>query len=201
MKKVAIYARTSSSGDKQDATKQVDILKDYCKQRGFEVYKTYIDKKSGATEDRFAYQRLLDDVRKRKVSCVCVFKFDRFSRSVKTLVSTLEEFQSLNVEFISYTENIDTSTPAGKALFGICSIFSQMERELCRERIIHSLKIAKERGVVLGRKKKPFDTALAIKLSQEGMGVRKIANRVDVSYGTVYRYLKSVTKTLSVKTA
>ena len=99
------------------------------------------------------------------------------------------------MEFISYTENVDTSTPAGRALFGICSIFSQMEREICRERIISSLKVAKERGVKLGRPRKGFDLARALELQSQGMSVREIANHIGgVSYGTIYRSLRAVTK-------
>lgn len=86
--------------------------------------------------DRENYIKLFNDVRKRKTDVVLVWKFDRFARSTKELINALEEFNSLGVDFISYKENIDTSTPTGKILFTMISAFAEFEREILRERVI-----------------------------------------------------------------
>lgn len=201
MKQTAIYARCSTTADRQDVSKQVDTLKRFCTDRGLTNIRVYQDYGSGASDDREAYTELLDAVRKGKVSTVCVYRFDRFSRSVRTLVSALEEFQERNVAFISYSENISTDTPAGKALFVVASAFAEMERAICRERICDSLRLAKERGIVLGRRRVQFDTAKALELKTQGLGVRRIAKQLGVSKSVVHRYLSSVPNTSPAKPA
>jgi DNA invertase Pin-like site-specific DNA recombinase len=201
MKKIAIYARVSTSTGKQDNEVQLHQLRQYVQQRELCVYKEYVDEMSGARDDRPSFQEMMNDARKRKFDAVICFRFDRFSRSTKTLIDSLEEFDRLGIDFISFSENIDTSTPMGKCMFTIIGAFASMEREVIRERVLAGLENAKAKGVELGRPKSRFDTALAIKLSQEGLGVRKIAKQVGVSYGTVHRYLKGVTQTPSAEAA
>lgn len=198
-KKMALYARVSMDNGTQHPEVQLSHLRDYCKRRGFRIFHEYIDQMSGAKEERPNFQKMMDDCRKRRVDGVLVFRFDRFARSVKVLVSALEEFKELGVDFISYSENIDTSTPMGKAMFVIISAFSAMEREIIKERVCAGLKVAKEKGIKLGRPRVGFDIGKALKLKQEGLGLRRIAKKLGVSYGTVYNYLKSVKNTSAEK--
>ena len=201
MKRVALYARVSTSTGKQDTETQLHQLRQYCQARDFTIYKEYMDEMSGTRNDRPRFNQMMDAARKRQFDAVLVFRFDRFSRSTKTLIDSLEEFQNIGIDFISFSENIDTSTPMGKCMFTIIGAFSAMEREVIRERVCAGLDNAKAKGVELGRPREKFDTALAISLSKQGLGVRKIAKRVGVSYGTVHRYLKGVTNTLSQEAA
>jgi DNA invertase Pin-like site-specific DNA recombinase len=90
---------------------------------------------------------------KEKPEVVLVWKFDRFARSTKELINALEEFNSLGVDFISYKENVDTSTPAGKILFTMISAFAEFERSIIRERVIAGMEKARVRGVRIGRPK------------------------------------------------
>lgn len=113
MKRVIIYARVSTK--EQNPELQLIDLRQYVQARGLALVKEYIDFASGSRNDRENYMKLLDDVRKRKTDIVLVWKFDRFARSTKELVNALEEFKSLGVDFISYKENVDTSSPAGKS--------------------------------------------------------------------------------------
>lgn len=111
MKQAAIYARVSTWG--QEPKTQLRELRSYFKRRNLRVAYELVDHESGAKETRPKLDKLLDLTRKRNVDVVLVWKFDRFARSTKQLVTALEEFRELGVDFISYTENVDTSTHLG----------------------------------------------------------------------------------------
>ena len=190
--RIAIYARTSTSDGKQNVETQLSLLRQYCAQRGFEVHNEYIDQMSGSSDKRPEYLNLLADAKKRIFSTVLVYRFDRFARSTKMLIEGLEEFDHLGIDFISYSENIDTSSPMGKCMFAIISAFSELEKSVIRERVMSGLDRARKEGKVLGRPRVGFDIAKALKLREEGLGVRRIAKQIGVSYGTVYRTLKDI---------
>ena len=147
MKRVIIYARVSTK--EQNIDMQLIDLRQYASARKLNIVKEYIDYASGAKSDRINYKKLFDDVRKRKTDVVLVWKFDRFARSTRELINALEEFNNLGVDFISYKENIDTSTPAGKILFTMISAFAEFERAIIRERVIAGMEKAKARGARL----------------------------------------------------
>lgn len=189
---VAIYARTSTSDGKQNVETQLSLLRKYCADRGFHVHREYIDQMSGGSDKRPEYLALINDARKKLFHCVLVFRFDRFARSTKMLIEGLEEFQHLGIDFISYNENIDTSSPMGKCMFSIISAFSELEKSVIRERVVSGLDRARKEGKVLGRPRVGFDVSKAIELKREGFGARRIAKCLNVSYGTVYRALKNV---------
>ena len=112
-KRVALYTRVSTND--QHPEMQVQELVEYVKRRNWTLYKIYSDKGvSGATEKRPALDALLNDCRRRKISFVVVWKFDRFARSLKQLLNALELFRALGIGFVSCTEAIDTSLPHGK---------------------------------------------------------------------------------------
>jgi DNA invertase Pin-like site-specific DNA recombinase len=189
---VAIYARTSTSDGKQHVETQLLLLRKYCLDRGFNVHREYIDQMSGGSDKRPEYLALISDARKKLFHCVLVYRFDRFARSTKMLIEGLEEFQHLGIDFISYNENIDTSSPMGKCMFSVISAFSELEKSVIRERVLSGLARARQEGKKLGRPHVGFDIAKALKLREEGLGARRIANQLGVSYGTVYRTLKSI---------
>src|ERR1700688_5262691 len=93
----------------------------------------------------------MDDARKRQFDAIVVWRFDRFARSTKHLFSALEEFRSLGIQFISYNENVDTSTPLGQALFTIVSAVAQLERDIIRERVNSGISNARANGTKFGR--------------------------------------------------
>src|SRR5262249_34889448 len=132
---VALYARCSTR-DKQNVDTQLIPLREFARQRGIEIAGEYVDLGwSGAKERRPQLERLMADAKKKKLDAVLVWRFDRFARSTKHLLTALAEFQSLGVDFISYTELIDTSTPIGKMIFTIVGAVAEMERALIRERV------------------------------------------------------------------
>lgn len=113
--KVAIYARVSTSGGGQDPTMQTRELREYCGRRGWDVAGAYVDIGiSGTKERRPELDRLMADAHRRRFDAVVVWKFDRFARSVSHLLRALETFRAQGIEFVSFSEQLDTTTPAGK---------------------------------------------------------------------------------------
>ena len=124
---------------------------------------------------------------RRRFDTVLVWKFDRFARSVKHLVTSLYEFRALGIDFVSLTEGIDTSTPLGEAMFSIIGAMAQLERDLIRERVTAGMRRAREKGKALGRPKKEIDVAEATRLKADGFTVREMAQTLGVSEATLYR--------------
>jgi DNA invertase Pin-like site-specific DNA recombinase len=118
-----------------------------------------------------------------------VWRFDRFARSTKHLVTALEEFNHLGIDFISYKENIDTSSPLGKAMFTITSAIAELEADLIRERVLAGLANARAKGKKLGRPGIELDKDRLAGLRSQGMTMRGIAGNIGVSLGLVHKTL------------
>jgi DNA invertase Pin-like site-specific DNA recombinase len=184
--RTAIYARVSTK--EQSCDLQLRDLRAYCTARNFNVTREYIDSGfSGAKDSRPALNELMADARKRKFDAVIVWRFDRFARSTKHLLLALEEFKSLGIQFISYQENIDTSSPLGQALFTIVSAVAQLERDLIRERVSSGMRNAKAKGVRLGRKPMIVNHEQIAELRNSGLSFAAIAKQTGLSVGTVFR--------------
>lgn len=149
---------------------------------------------TGSREDRPGFMAMMADARQRKIDIVFVWKFDRFARSTRALISALEEFRSLGIDFISYSEQVDTSTPMGKAMFTIVSAIAEFERSLIKERVCAGLQLAKKRGVKLGRPRVGFDINKAIKLKAEGCSWAELAKALKISSSTLKRTLYPLLK-------
>ena len=182
--RIGIYARVSTKD--QSCELQVRDLRAYCTARGFDLIREYVDVgQSGAKDSRPELNKLMDDARKRQFDAIVVWRFDRFARSTKHLLSALEEFRSLGIQFISYQENIDTSSALGQALFTIVSAVAQLERDLIRERVTAGIRNAQANGKKQGRPKSSVDRDRILELKAEGHSLRQIAATLGVSYGTV----------------
>ena len=189
--KVALYTRVSTLD--QSVEMQTSDLRRYCDQRGLEVYKGYCDQGiSGVKDRRPGLDELMSDAKKKKFDVVLVWRFDRFARSTKHLITALEEFRHLGIDFISYQENIDTSSPLGKAIFVIVGAISELERNIIMERVRAGLKRAKENGRILGRPKRlDLDVKELQKMRDiEKLSFRQIAKRVKASPGSVFKSLR-----------
>lgn len=152
MKKVAIYTRVSTK-DKQDITKQRDFLIRFLEHKeDWEIYKLFLDKGvSGAKAKRPGLDEMLGEIDNYDV--VLVYKMDRLGRSLKNLFEIMEIFKEKDVEFVSATESIDTSTPSGRMFFSMTGAFAEYESEIIRQRIKDGLAEAKRRCKKLGRRK------------------------------------------------
>lgn len=189
-KKIALYIRISTN--EQSIDSQVDTLKDYCERRGYSIYKEYVDRGvSGAKESRPELNKLMEDSFKLKFDTVIVYRFDRFARSTQHLISALNQFNSLGIDFISYSENIDTSSPMGKFAFTIFGALAEFERCIIVERVKAGLDSARKKGVKLGRKRKVVNLDLMNQLRQRGKSLAYIGKKLGVSASKVHWLLKS----------
>ena len=188
VKRVALYARVSTRDQNPDL--QVKDLAEYADRRGWGDPLIFIDRGvSGAKDSRPELDRLMEAVRKRQVDVVLVWRFDRFARSTTHLLVALEEFRTLSVDFVSYQENIDTSTPLGQVLFTIVAAVAQLERNIIRERVQAGVNRAILAGKRFGRPCAFFDLERAKELVSApfGYGLRRIGKEMNVSRETVRR--------------
>jgi len=191
--RVAIYARVSTSDQSVDS--QLLDLTRYVADRRWQIFNRYCDNGiSGTKDNRPALNELMADARKRRFDVVLVWRFDRFARSTKHLILALEEFRNLGIDFVSYQENIDTSSPLGSAIFTIIGAVAQLERDIISERVRAGLRRASERRKQLGRPRVQVDTEGLLKLNSDGLSHRQIAAQLGVSRTTVARCLKAAQK-------
>ena len=149
-KRAALYARVSSPD--QNPAMQSRELREYCKLRGWKIYDEYVDRRvCGAKDSRPQLDRLMSDAHRRRFDVVAVWRFDRAARSVSHLLRALETFRSLGIEFVSLSEQIDTTTPTGKMMFTVLGAVAELERSLIGERVRAGLRNAKAKGKRLGR--------------------------------------------------
>jgi DNA invertase Pin-like site-specific DNA recombinase len=155
--KAAIYARVSTANSGQDPTMQTRELHEYCARRGWTVAGEYLDIGiSGTKEKRPELDRLMGDAHRRRFDTVVVWKFDRFARSVSHLLRALETFKTQGIDFVSYSEQMDTSTPAGKMVFTVLGAVAELERSLIVEKVRAGLRNARAKGKSLGPPVSPW---------------------------------------------
>lgn len=190
--KAAIYSRVSTLGHGQDPAMQTRELREYCERRGWEVFDLYVDNGvSGRKDSRPALNRLMADAHARRFDVICCWRFDRFSRSVSHLCRALETFNSLDIQFVSLCEQVDTNTPTGKLVFTILGAVAEGERNLIAERVRSGLRNAKAKGKRLGRPTKSVDVDRINSLRASGHSWRTIAGMMKLSVGTVYAAARS----------
>lgn len=186
--RVAIYARVSTANNGQDPTMQTRELKEYAERRGWTVVGEYVDVGiSGTKEKRPELDRLMSDAHRRRFDCVVVWKFDRFARSVSHLLRALETFKAQGIEFVSFSEQMDTSTPAGKMVFTVLGAVAELERSLIVERVKAGMRNARAKGRHIGRPRLIVDEARIGQLCALGAPWAKIGRTVGVSARTVKR--------------
>ena len=187
--RVAIYIRVSTL-DQSTQLQRKELL-EYIEHRGWELIEIYDEKVSGATANRPQFQKMMADARKRRFDTLVCFKLDRLFRSVKGMVSTLEELQELGVAFISVQDQIDLTTAAGRFMMVILAAVSEMERSLILERVKTGIAHAKSKGVRFGRPVTRPDEQIQ-ELRKKGLSIRKIAKELKVAVGTVERSLATL---------
>ena len=186
---IAIYARVSTND--QTVENQVNELRDYCQRKGYTIYKEYCDEGvSGAKSSRPALNALMQDAMKRRFDAVLVWKLDRLGRSLSHLLKTLEEFESLGIDFVAYNQNIDTTTPTGRLMFSMIGAFAEFERELIRERVKAGMVNAKIKGKHIGRPFTEVDNHKVRELRNQGLSIRNVAKELDIKPSRVQYVLK-----------
>jgi len=193
-KRAGIYGRVSTANSGQDPSMQTRELKEYCQHRGWKVAGEYVDAGiSGATDSRPELNRLMEDAHRRALDVVVCWKFDRFARSTSHLLRALETFRALGIDFVSVTEQIDTSTPTGKMVFTILASVGEIERSLCVERVKCGMRNARARGKVIGRPPLRKFSQLEMELIQTArkkkVSVRQLAIQHQTTQYTINRIL------------
>jgi putative DNA-invertase from lambdoid prophage Rac len=186
--RAGLYARVSTN-DQQTLPMQLRALREYADRRGWSVISQVKEIGSGASQ-RQARKKLIDAARRREIDVVLVWRLDRWGRSVADLLATLQELQHLDVGFVSLTEALDLTTPAGRAMAALLAVFAEFEREVLRERVRAGLAHARLNGKRLGR---PVTAALKTdevrKLFRGGMSKSEIARRLNIGRTSVRRIL------------
>jgi DNA invertase Pin-like site-specific DNA recombinase len=194
VKRAALYMRVSTL-DQHPETQLYD-LHEMAKQRGYQIVEEYTDRISGAKARRPGLDELMHDARRSRFDVVLVWASDRIARSVKHFLEVLDELNRLNVEFISFREQIDTGGPLGRAVVVIIGAIAELERSLIVERVRAGMRRAKLEGRQIGRKPLDLDHAAICRDRCRGQSLRQIACCYRISTATVQRVLHEHAPTL-----
>jgi DNA invertase Pin-like site-specific DNA recombinase len=185
--RASVYARVSTLNGSQDSSMQTRELEEYCQRKGWQIHDVYVDNGfSGKKDSRPQLNRMMQDAHERRFDVVVVWRFDRFARSVSHLLRALETFGALGIQFVSLSEQVDTSTPTGKMVFTVLGAVAELERNLIVERVRAGLRHARAKGKRLGRPRKSVDAVEIRSLRAAGESWRTIARKTGVSVGTVF---------------
>jgi len=200
--RLAIYARVSTTNHGQDVNLQLRELRQFAEARGWQVAGEYVDAGvSGSKDSRPELNRLMADAHQRRFEVVCVWRFDRFARSVSHLLRALETFKALGIDFVSFSEQMDTSTPAGKMVFTVLGAVAELERSLIVERVRAGLRNARAKGKQLGRPRTIVDAVEIARLRALGYSWARITEELSVSVGSVYAAGRSPSKNPAARAA
>jgi DNA invertase Pin-like site-specific DNA recombinase len=194
MKRAALYMRVSTL-DQHPETQLYD-LRQMAQQRGYQIVEEYTDRISGAKAKRPGLDAMMRDARRGRFDVVLVWASDRIARSVKHFLDVLDELNRLNIEFISFREQIDTGGPLGRAVVVIIGAIAELERNLIVERVRAGMRRAKLEGRHIGRKPLVLDRDAILRDRQRGQSLGQLAKSYLVSRATIHRVLKEHASTL-----
>ena len=194
-RKAVIYSRVSTN--EQTVENQLKVLREVAEKRGLEVVREISDEGiSGAKgrDERPGFDELIKGSVKNEWDIILVWDVTRLGRSLKHLVSFLEDIQSAHCDLYIHQSGIDTSTASGKMMFGMLSVFSEFERSMIRERVIAGQQRAVANGVKLGRKTNVNDGIITAvyHMRQNNVPIKRIAKDLQIGVGTVYKILDKV---------
>ena len=196
MKRAAVYTRVSSL-DQNPGTQSLD-LRQMAAQRGYEIVQEYTDRISGAKAKRPGLGQMMADARRGRFDVVLVWASDRIARSVKHFLEVLDELNRLNIEFISFREQIDTAGPLGRAIVVIIGAIAELERNLIVERVRAGMRRARLEGTHIGRNPLTLDHEAIHRERCQGQSLRQIAKGHRISTATVQRVLRKRPAQVSV---
>lgn len=191
MKRAAVYLRVST--DQQTTDNQLRELNAVAARSGWQIVHVFSDNGvSGAKgrDKRPQFDAMLKGATRRELDVVMAWSVDRLGRSLPHLIELLGELQASGTDLYLHQQAVDTTTPAGRALFGMMGVFAEFERAIIQERVKAGLARAKAQGKKLGRPRIEIATQRKIiSARKEGLGIRKIATTLRVGVGTVKRVL------------
>src|SRR5271169_2828692 len=188
MKRAVLYTRVSSV-DQHPETQLCD-LRPLAVARGYEIVGEYTDTISGSMAKRPGLDQLMADARRRRFDVVLVWAFDRMARSVKHFLEILDDLNHLNVEFVSFRENIDTGGPLGRAMVIIVGAIAELERSLIVERVKAGMRRAKLEGRQIGRSRLDMNREQIVHDRRTGMSLTQVAKKHGISRASVCRLVK-----------
>ena len=195
MKRCILYMRVSTVD--QHPETQMHDLRGLAAQRGFEIVAEYTDRISGTKAKRPGLDKLLADARRGKVDVVMVWAFDRLARSVRHFLEVLDELNQLNVEFVSFRENVDTGGALGRALVVIIGAIAELERSLIVERVRAGMRRAKLEGRQIGRTPLEVNRAALLLDRERKMSLNDLAKAYGISKASVCRVIKDAKEAVS----
>ena len=188
MKRAGLYMRVSTVDQRPET--QLHDLRQMAAQRGYEIVQEYTDRISGTKAKRPGLDQMLADARHARFDVVLVWASDRIARSVKHFLDVLDELNRLNIEYISFRENIDTGGPLGRAIIVIIGAVAELERNLIIERVRAGMRRARLDGQHVGRQPLVLDSAAIQQDRRQGQSLREIAKGHRISTATVQRVLR-----------
>jgi DNA invertase Pin-like site-specific DNA recombinase len=188
MQRVALYMRVSTL-DQHPETQLLD-LRQLAAQHGYQVVQEFTDRISGAKARRPGLDQMMADARHGRFDVVMVWASDRIARSVKHFLDVLDELNRLNIEYVSYRENIDTAGPLGRAIVVIVGAIAELERSLIIERVRAGMRRARLEGQHIGRQPLQLDHEAIQQDRCQGQSIRQIAKGHRISTATVQRVLR-----------
>jgi len=199
MKRAALYMRVSTV-DQHSETQLFD-LRQMAAQRGLEIVGEYTDRISGAKARRPGLDQMMADARRGRFDVVLVWASDRIARSVKHFLEVLDELSRLQIEYVSFRENIDTGGPLGRAIVVIIGAIAELERSLIIERVRAGVRRARLEGQHIGRHPLQLDHEAIQHDRCQGQSLRQIAKGHRISTATVQRVLHRHARTSQEKVA
>jgi DNA invertase Pin-like site-specific DNA recombinase len=188
VKRAVLYMRVSTVD--QHPESQLHDLREMARQRGYQIVHEYTDTISGTRAKRPGLDEMMRDARHGRFEVVLVWASDRLARSVRHFLEVLDELGHLQIEFVSYRENLDTTGPLGRAIVVIIGAIAELERNLIVERVRAGMRRAKLEGRHIGRRPLDIDRAAVLRHRAHGQSLGQIAKTFAISRATVSRILK-----------
>ncbi len=195
MKRAALYMRVSTVD--QHPETQLHDLRQLASQRGFQIIEEYTDKISGTKAKRPGLDQLMRDAHRGRFDVVVVWACDRLARSVRHFLEVLDQLHHLNVEFVSFRENLDTAGPLGRAVVVIISVVAELERNLIIERVRAGIRRARLEGRRIGRAPLEVDRRALLRDRARGMSLTDLAKAYRISRSSVCRVLRQAKPVVS----
>jgi DNA invertase Pin-like site-specific DNA recombinase len=195
VKRAALYMRVSSV-DQHPETQLLD-LRQMAAQRGYQIVQEYTDRISGAKARRPGLDQLMDDARRGRFDVILTWASDRIARSTRHFLEILDELNRLQIEFVSFREQLDTGGPLGRAIAIIIGAIAELERNLIVERVRAGMRRARLEGRQIGRRPLELDRAAILQDRRRGLSLRQIAHEYSVSRATIHRVLQEHASTVA----
>jgi DNA invertase Pin-like site-specific DNA recombinase len=195
MKRAALYMRVSTVD--QHPETQLHDLRGLAAQRGFQIVQEYTDRISGTKVKRPGLNQLLADAHRGKFDVVLVWACDRIARSTRHFLEVLDELNHINVEFVSFREQIDTSGPLGRAIVVIIGCIAELERNLIVERVRAGMRRAKLEGRQIGRAPLQVDRVALLRDREDGKSLGDLVIAYQISKASVCRVIKDAKQAVS----